>query len=483
MLTYTPGSPGSCPILKFILSRAFLVIALAVALFARALGAPPKQAVQFQAGDRVCFIGDSITHSGGYHSQVVLFYVTRFPQMRVDFFNCGLSGDSAGGGVNRYTWDIAHHKPTVATLMFGMNDVGRSLYAKDKNGPEVEAQRQSAIDNHCAKMKELAGLLMKDGSKLIFLTPSPYDQTGRQKTENLYGVDYALGACAYEARKLADSLNSGTVGFHLSLNRLNSEGQAKDPNYTIIGGDRVHPGPIGHLVMGYCFLKAQGQSPYVSVCELDAAKAQVLKQQGCAISKLEAKDGGLSFESLESALPFPVDKGAQPALELIPFTKDLNQEILRVEGLQEGSYELSIDGQAVAKFSAAELKAGANLATLDTPQLKQAQEALALLKKRADIYSSKLRTFAAVRHFLLSKLQDKSPEAEKKALDEALERNKKTNFAYGVMQIETYLKFAPDAEKLQKEADELLDKAYAASQPKPHLFELKQTKRVYAPGT
>ncbi|MFA7004770.1 MAG: hypothetical protein WC429_12070, partial [Verrucomicrobiia bacterium] len=56
-----------------------------------------KEAVKFKDGDRICFIGDSITHGGGfgYHSQIALFYATRFPQMRIGYWNCGISGDSA----------------------------------------------------------------------------------------------------------------------------------------------------------------------------------------------------------------------------------------------------------------------------------------------------------------------------------------------------------------------------------------------------
>ena len=50
---------------------------------------------QFQAGDRVAFIGDSITHGGHYHSYIWLYYMTRFPNMPLFFLNCGLGGDKS----------------------------------------------------------------------------------------------------------------------------------------------------------------------------------------------------------------------------------------------------------------------------------------------------------------------------------------------------------------------------------------------------
>ncbi|MFZ2641836.1 MAG: SGNH/GDSL hydrolase family protein [Verrucomicrobiia bacterium] len=452
---------------------AFSLIAGGVSLQAEVA----KEAAKFKDGDRVCFIGDSITHGGGfgYHSQIVLFYATRFPQMRIGYWNCGISGDSAAGAIKRYAWDIAPHKPTVATIMLGMNDVSRGLYAMETSGSKIEAQRQGAIENHVANMADLAELLAKDGSKLIFITPSIYDQTGTQKTENLFGVNFALGTCGYEARKLASKYNAGVAEFHLLLSRLNAVGQAKDPNYTIIGPDRVHPGAPGHLVMAYAFLKAQGMGHCVSLIEINAAKKELSKKENCSVENLQFKDSAISFDCLEKALPFPVENGAKPALDIIPFTQDLNQELLKVNGLNAGDYELLIDGQSVLKRSADEFKQGINLATVaETPQYKQAMQVLSDLKTRADIYSSKLRTFAAVRLFILSKLKDRSPEAEKKALEESLEKSKRTNFTYGVMQIQSYMKYAPDEAKFQKAADELLEKAYSENQPKSHRFELRR---------
>ena len=437
-----------------------------------------KEAVKFKAGDRVCFIGDSITHGGGfnYHTQVVLFYATRFPEMRFDSWNCGLSGDSASGTVRRYAWDIAPLKPTVSSIMLGMNDVWRDNYGKDKTGPEFEAKHKQAIDIYVDNMGKLSDTLLKDGSALIFITPSIYDQTGTQKTNNLYGVNDALKICGDEAAKLAAKHNAGVADFHSLMTRINAEVQAKNPDDTIVGGDRVHPGAPGHLLMAYVFLKAQGMTPTVSSIAIDASKNAVLTQDNCKVSNLAAKSDSVSFEALENALPFPIDDSAKKALDLAPVLKDLDQETLSVSGLAEGSYDLLIDGNAVGRYNASELKEGVNLATVkETPQYKQAKKVMDLLKTRADIFSSKLRTFTAIRHFTLSKLTDRSPEAEQKCLEEQLEKSRKSNFGYGVWQIETYMKYVKDEESLKKEAADLLDKAYAENKPKSHSYELKKS--------
>lgn len=86
----------------------------------------------FKDGDRVCFIGNSITMNGRYHNYIELFYATRFPERKIEFFNCGISGDVAGGMLARMNSDILRHKPNRAVLMVGMNDIGRSQYSKER---------------------------------------------------------------------------------------------------------------------------------------------------------------------------------------------------------------------------------------------------------------------------------------------------------------------------------------------------------------
>lgn len=77
----------------------------------------------FKDNDRVCFIGNSITMNGKFHNYIELFYATRFPDRKIEFYNCGISGDVSGGMLERMDSDILIHKPTWSVLMVGMNDI------------------------------------------------------------------------------------------------------------------------------------------------------------------------------------------------------------------------------------------------------------------------------------------------------------------------------------------------------------------------
>ena len=50
------------------------------------LSASAHAAPLFKHNDMVCLVGDSITHSGPYHSYVFLYYATRSPQERLEPF-------------------------------------------------------------------------------------------------------------------------------------------------------------------------------------------------------------------------------------------------------------------------------------------------------------------------------------------------------------------------------------------------------------
>jgi lysophospholipase L1-like esterase len=458
-------------------SKNMLAMAGACGIAVAVLGAD-SPVPAFKKGDSVCFIGDSITHGGLYHGSIMLFYATRFPDARFDLHNCGLSGDSAGGALRRFDHDIAGHRPTAATVMLGMNDVNRGAYGKDKTGEEDRKRQQGPLDGYARNMDELAKRLKSLGCRIIFITPSIYDQTGTQAVENLFGVNDALGKCGEIGRDLAVTYQGSVVDFHGPMTRMNAEQQAKDPSYTLVGADRVHPGEAGHLVMAYLFLKAQGMTPCVSTVEIDAAQGKVIDAERCMVSGLKSENGLVSFDCLAQSLPFPVSDGAKPALALVPFVDELNQEMLSVDGLAAGQYEIVIDGQPVQEISAAELKAGVNLATnVRTPQYQQALAVKALNDKRHTLISQRLRTIAAVWHFTLSQVPGLQPDdlaGAEKIMQENLAKAKAANNTYGAWQIETYLQYRPKLAEVEQEVQDATDLMWQACLPRPHRYLIRR---------
>jgi hypothetical protein len=261
--------------------------------------------------------------------------------------------------------------------MFGMNDVGRGYYVAAPSEQQKKGQKQ-ALDGYTANMAKVVARIRAEAGepKLYFFTPSPFDQTVvLEKNNNQPGCNDGLGLCAAIVRELAAKNNGTVVDFHGPMTALNLEQQKKDPKWTIVGGDRVHPGAPGHLMMAWLFLKAQGAPALVSKVAVDAASGRAAASDNAEVTAVAKQAGGVTFTVLEKALPYPIDPAAKPALELLPIEKDLNQETLAVTGLAAGAYALKIDGASVGTYSADELAKGINLGfNAATPQAKQAMD-------------------------------------------------------------------------------------------------------------
>ena len=75
-------------------------------------------------GDRIIFLGDSITEQQLYTNYVEAYLASRYPELKLTFFNAGWGGDTAPGGCNRLDRDVLALKPDVVTICYGMNDGG-----------------------------------------------------------------------------------------------------------------------------------------------------------------------------------------------------------------------------------------------------------------------------------------------------------------------------------------------------------------------
>jgi lysophospholipase L1-like esterase len=427
------------------------------------------RADMFKDGETVCFLGDSITNRGQFQNTIYDYYLTRFPGWTLRFVNAGRSGDSAGGSLGRLQEDVIDKKPTSVAVMFGMNDVGRGYYVANPDEKKLAGQKQ-ALGNYKANMEKLVGRIRAEAGepKLFFITPSPFDQTVvLEKNNNQPGCNDGLGRCAEIVRELAEK-NKGTVmDFHGPMTAFNLEQQKRDPKYTIVGGDRVHPGAQGMLMMAWLFLKAQGVSPVVSKVTVDAASARATECVNAEVTALAKKDGGVTFTVLEKALPFPIDPAAKAMLSLLPIEKDLNQELLSITGLAEGLYDVRIDGVSVGRHTAAELAKGVNLAFNEaTPQAKQAQ-AVARLNEQRRSAEGQARSLLNTRRWMQShyKINVEDPAAVQAHYDSFKDKTE-----YSAAMALNYIKNGAKYGDYLKQMAEHEKALLASRKPVPHAY-------------
>ncbi len=424
----------------------------------------------FQSGDVVTFIGDSITHGGTYHAVIEQFYATRYPDRHIRFYNCGIGGDRSSMIMSdekyRLNIDILSHKPTQAVIMLGMNDINHTDYRVPAETPEILKKRQESLDLYDQTMDKLIDAVTKAGARLTLITPSIYDETTRltNASQNVSrGGNAALGECANKVTVFAKRHDTGLVRFYESMNTLNKVQQQKDPAFTVVGPDRVHPGPVGHFVMAYAFLKAQGLRGTVSTISVDARKRKPAKPENSLIDRIKRAGEGIEFDATEDSLPMVVADAAKPALDLVPFMRDMNRETLRIAGLKPGKYAVSIDGAPIGEFNAAALKLGVDIAQNEkTPQYKQSAEVTAKMLERAAL-GQRLRALVAVRYGIQRAGGDGlDPDAAEKQI-KARPASKANDAA-----IETLHQLSA----LEKQYDELNDAMISMSKPVSHHYVL-----------
>ena len=81
----------------------------------------PRDSLSFESfthGTRYAAIGDSLTHQEIYLTYLETFYLTLFPDRNVEMLNLGISGDTVGSALSRFSWDIQPLRPSVASVLF-----------------------------------------------------------------------------------------------------------------------------------------------------------------------------------------------------------------------------------------------------------------------------------------------------------------------------------------------------------------------------
>jgi lysophospholipase L1-like esterase len=366
-----------------------LVLVLAAAL---GLVVPLMAQGQFQLkeGDRVVFYGDSITDQRLYTTFTETYVLTRFPKIRVWFVHSGVGGDRVAGGWAggvdlRLRRDVIAYKPTVMTIMLGMND--GSYKAWDESVFKTYATGyQHIIDT----MKQAV-----PGIRITVIQPSPYDDVTRPP--NIAdGYNKVLIRYGQFVKELGEREGLTVADLNSPVLAMLEKAKAADPDLAQkIVEDRVHPGSGGHLIMAEALLKAWNAPRTVAAVEIDATTKSVTRADNTKVTKVRT-NVGLSWTETDGALPFPLaldndDKALALAIRSSDFVEALDQEPLKVTGLTSAHYQLKIDGDKVGDFTKEHLAEGVNLALLPTPMAKQAARVHDLTLKHNNVHFARWR--------------------------------------------------------------------------------------------
>ena len=155
----------TCP--EFVRETIPSFVSLAVALSAVALVVNPATADdgKLKTGDRIVFLGDSITQFGerpdGYVQLVRKYFKTRHAEMKIDVVGAGISGHKVPDLEKRLDRDVLDKKPNVVVIYIGINDDWHSQNGKGTSKEDYEEGLGRLIE-----------LIETAGARVVLCTPS-----------------------------------------------------------------------------------------------------------------------------------------------------------------------------------------------------------------------------------------------------------------------------------------------------------------------
>ncbi|MGO8698060.1 MAG: SGNH/GDSL hydrolase family protein [Limisphaerales bacterium] len=354
-------------------------------------------------GDRIVFLGDSITEQRLYTTYLEGYTLARFPAMKLTFRNVGWGGDTSWLGQRSHPdenalfaadpekqqamvedavkrgleRDVLPLHPALVTVDFAMNDHSYQKFREDIFRAYVRSEGEIAKDLKAA------------GAKVVLLTTQPIEEKRPDPDKDVRNE--SLRQFSDGLKDVATRENTLFVDQFAPYMAIMLHERAANPAAFIGGGDAVHPGPIGHTLMAWAILKGVGAPADVSEAAISLPDGTVGASEHCAISNVKVADGGLSFDRLDECLPMPIDARAQAALKLAPVLDDLSRYQLRVTGLAAGNYEVKIDGEAATRVSSEKLAEGLNLSDLPGPITAQGRKILDLVFHKNDVFFHRWR--------------------------------------------------------------------------------------------
>lgn len=209
--------------------------------------------MRFQAGDKIVFVGDSVTACGrrlpvghgsagelgtGYVSYIDAWLGATQPDQALQVINMGIDGNTVRDLAHRWQRDVVDLRPDWVSLMIGINEVWRQFDSPNDSSQHVD------LTEYVATLEDLVAQTGNHVKGIIFMTPflmeSDMSDAMRSKT-----IQYA--------RAMAD------IGRRYDIPVVHTQPAIDDvlaqSDRSRLSSDRVHPHAVGHMVLARAWIK------------------------------------------------------------------------------------------------------------------------------------------------------------------------------------------------------------------------------------
>ncbi|MFI7540040.1 SGNH/GDSL hydrolase family protein [Actinoplanes sp. NPDC049599] len=204
----------------------------------------------FSTGQRVVFIGDSITdcdrrgaappYGDGYVELVRSLVVARHPELGLSWVNRGVGGDTVRDLAARWEADAIGTAPDWLSVMIGINDVWHAFGSQPR--------KAVPLDEYATTLRTLLRRAVdRTGCRLIVAEPyiiEPDRAEPQRAASDRYGL---------VAREIGAEFRAVVVRTQDAFDEVLRSTTPAD-----WADDRIHPNRPGHAVIAQAFLRAIG---------------------------------------------------------------------------------------------------------------------------------------------------------------------------------------------------------------------------------
>ena len=219
---------------------------LAILLLAAApVGA--DEPAPLKKGDKIVFLGDSITAGGvgknGYVTVIKNTLNEKHKHLNIEIVGAGISGNKVPDLQRRLEKDVLAKKPTVVVIYIGINDVWHGENDPAKGTPK---------DKFEAGLKDIIGKIQATGARVVLCTPTVIGE----KKPGSNKLDKLLDEYSEVSRGVAKDTKSAPCDLRKAFQDHLTANNADDKDKGILTTDRVHLNEAGNKLVAETILKA-----------------------------------------------------------------------------------------------------------------------------------------------------------------------------------------------------------------------------------
>ncbi len=191
-------------------------------------------------GDRVVFLGDSITEAGaapgGYVTLVREGLAKAHPESKLEIIGAGISGNRVPDLEKRLDRDVLEKKPSLVVIYIGINDVWHS---QNGHGTSKEDFEQG--------LRRIIKKINDAGAKVVLCTPTMIGE----KVDGTNPLDKMLEEYSAISRRVARDTKSNLLDLRKRFVTALRKSNEKNVDKGILTSDTVHLSPAGNQFVAH----------------------------------------------------------------------------------------------------------------------------------------------------------------------------------------------------------------------------------------